>query len=120
MLRAKNLKSNVLIWLLVLAIGLSALGCNNSNHLARRLVPGKGRKVSVQSERTAAVVPTATSNKSAKHDRVNKASFSDINGLGKTLEGAVKFTRDVAVVAGTVIGILFVDYQLWRLADKMF
>jgi hypothetical protein len=97
----RSLKSTVLIWLLIFAIGLSALGCNSGNHSAKQL---------------------ATGNKIATHPRENKASGLGgvVNGLGKALEGPAKFSLCVATVGGVVLGAMFLDYQVWRLQDKMF
>ena len=97
----RSLKSTVLIWLLTLAIGLSALGCNSSNHSVKQL---------------------ATGNRIAEHHRGNKSSGLGgvVNGLGKALEGPAKFSLGVAAVGGVVLGAMFLDYQVWRLQDKMF
>ena len=49
------------------------------------------------------------------------------NGFNDTLDGveefvwdAAKFIGQVALVGAVVVGAMFVDYQMWRLADKMF
>ena len=51
---------------------------------------------------------------------VDKGLDKTLKGVGEFAEGTVKFATGVAVVGGVVVGTLFVDYQLWRLADKMF
>lgn len=130
MSQLKNLKRTVLLWLMLFAIGFSSLGCNSNNHAAKLSELNKrtiaGGKASTQTKRTTAAVPVATSGRIAKHRSGNKASgLGDaINGLGKALKGTAKFTLDAAVVGGTVAGIvigsMFLDYQVWRLQDKMF
>ena len=36
----KSLRSTILIWLLIIAIGLSALGCNSGNHSSITIISG--------------------------------------------------------------------------------
>ena len=97
----KKLRTNFVIWLLIIAIGLSTLGCNSGNHSNKRL---------------------ATNNRIAKHqeEKNTRGLGGVINGLGKTIEGTAKVTLAVVVVGGVAIGSLFLDYQVWGLQDKIF
>jgi hypothetical protein len=97
----KKLRTNFIIWLLIVAIGLSTVGCNSGNHSNKRL---------------------AINNRIAKHREEKKAGGLGgvINGLGKTIEGTAKVALAVVVVGGVVIGSLYLDHQVQRLQDNMF
>ena len=116
--RRKNRPGYKAVISLILCTALTLnVGCQSTNYTTR--CPQKDNVLSdnlhlkaqeVQAPRTQAEKPP-----------------QETNGFNDTLEDveefvwdAAEFTGRVVLVGVVVVGSMYVDYQMWRLADKMF
>jgi hypothetical protein len=67
-------------------------------------------------ETTLAKKQTAEPTKTKQPNGLDNA----LKGVGEFAEGTAKFATGAVVVAGVVVGSMFLNYQVWKLSDKMF
>lgn len=97
---------------LVLCVALTLnMGCSSANQSTRS--PGSKDKLS----ETKLVKKQNAKSTTAKQPN---GLDNTLKGVGEFVDGTAKFATGAVVVAGVVVGAMFLDYQVWKLSDKMF
>ena len=116
--RRRNRSGDKVVISLILCTALTfTVGCQSTNHTTR--CP---KKENVLSDNSHLKVQEVEAPKVPREKPPQESNgFNDtLDGVEEFVWDAANFTGQVALVGAVVVGAMFVDYQMWRLADKMF